>query len=186
MANAEKVMNIGEMYYINVAFPTEAQPNPTPVWAHVDTGFSTVGTDYGANSEDGHWVGSKDGFTEILSYTITFSLSQIVHTGEAVNDFINRLEYFLGVGLQAQTDFVVAKPYMTGDPEDAPARRYRVNVEFGSNDNEGGTALSRDITLNSMGDSVEGAFDAVAEPMAFTALTWNWGSDNRPIPNSAP
>lgn len=137
----------------------DTTPKTTETWSEIGEGHPNLSTTYNGETETQQWINQKTGSTYLKNYAATIDTSQVAHVGDEVFDFIDDLSYNMAVGADAETNYLEVRIYKATDMTTIPARKFRVSIVVGSEGDAATDPLTREYSINFMGDPVLGTFN---------------------------
>lgn len=142
----------------------------SPTWSQIGEGHAALSTSYNGETETQQWVNQRVGSTYLKNYAPTIDTSQVAYVGDPVFDFIDDLSFNLKVGSDAETDYLEVRIYRAADGATTyPARKHRVSIVVTSEGDAATDPLSREYSINFMGDPVIGTFTPATKTFTPTA-----------------
>ena len=130
-----------------------------PDYVLLGEGITSAAINYNAQTTDETYINQDSGTTEIDSYRPTMPIdAKHIETDEAL-DYLDGLRRTRPVGDAAKTKIVNVWMYETAVGGAYPAEEQDVSVQFDTFGGDGGTKNSMSLTLNYMGDPVQGTFN---------------------------
>lgn len=165
MADSKQVQRLEMAHFLNTT-PSAS----TPEWNQIGEGHAALSTTYNGETETQQWINQRTGSTYLKNYAPTIDTSQVAYVGDPVFDFVDDLSFKLAVGSDAETEYLEVRIYNAADGETTyPARKFRVSIVITSEGDAATDPLSREYTINFMGDPEIGTFDPTTKTFTKTS-----------------